>query len=134
MHHLTEKGMTGRGLGQEFSFASEQVCAHVGILPNLPQQRWAIFLRLMRTLQKGFFPPLECTRLHQPGCAAAQSERKQSPPESLHTTLTTVTTIQINAKENEKYYFMDADQYRHQAQATHAPFFNFLLAPVLSHH
>lgn len=39
MHHLTEKGMRGRGLGQEFSFASKQVCSHVGILPNLLYQR-----------------------------------------------------------------------------------------------
>lgn len=72
MHHLTEKGMRGRGLGQEFSFASKQVCSHAGILPNLPYQRWVIFLRLMRTLQKRFFSPLECTRLHQAGCAAVQ--------------------------------------------------------------
>lgn len=36
MQNLTEKGMRGRGLGQEFSFASKQVCSPVGILPNLP--------------------------------------------------------------------------------------------------
>lgn len=57
MHHLTEKRMRGRGLGQEFSSASKQVCSQVGILPNLPQQRWAIFLRLMRILQKRIFFP-----------------------------------------------------------------------------
>lgn len=47
--------MRGRGLGQEFSFASKQVCSHVGVLPNQPYQRWAFYLWLMRILQKWFF-------------------------------------------------------------------------------
>lgn len=55
MYHLTKKGMRGRGLGQEFSFASKRICSHVGILPNLRSRGGFFFLRLMRILQKRFF-------------------------------------------------------------------------------
>lgn len=63
MHHLTVKGMRGRGLGQEFSFASKQVFSHVGVFPNQPYQRWAFYLWLMRILQKRFSPP--ASGMHQ---------------------------------------------------------------------
>jgi len=62
-HHLTEKGRRGRGLGQELSFASEQVCSHVVILPNQPYQTWAFYLWLMRILGKQFVSP--ASGMHQ---------------------------------------------------------------------